>query len=115
MFLVPFSFRLKYKCDLFFFSIIAPSKVGCCLIVFRQVKGRSRLVPVLASRLGFQFWLSFGLPVLTHRFLTPVLIWKLVAASTATFESRFLTPDFRLMNEQLLNCVDFAPTIVYMI
>ncbi|RXG56247.1 hypothetical protein Avbf_09912 [Armadillidium vulgare] len=65
-------------------------------IITRRTKlGKpARRVPVLASRLGFQFWLSFGLPVLTHRFLTPVLIWKLVVASTATFESQFSTPDF---------------------
>ncbi|RXG53542.1 hypothetical protein Avbf_18296 [Armadillidium vulgare] len=65
-------------------------------IITRRMKlGKpARRVPVLASRLGFQFWLSFGLSVLTHKFLTPVLIWKLVVASTATFESQFSTPDF---------------------
>ncbi|RXG61386.1 hypothetical protein Avbf_11354 [Armadillidium vulgare] len=36
---------------------------------------------------------------------------RLVSASTASFESRFLTPNFRHMNKQLLNCMDFAPTI----
>ncbi|RXG63078.1 hypothetical protein Avbf_02387 [Armadillidium vulgare] len=61
------------------------------IITLRTKLGKpARRVPVLVYDLGFQF----GLPVLTHRFLTPVLIWKLVVASTATFESQFSTPDF---------------------